>query len=144
MDVSHTLEVSKIAEIKILSDVRLISQSITRNISSKDNLHVQFLINGELQGNITCHLFLDKHELSPTDKNFIFPLFTEAMNILIGKQLSQDIKLKNLMTKLSPPKLSMISRDLISENRPGTQLYALELDGFTFKVLIEYNFEVIS
>jgi hypothetical protein len=128
-----------INEIKILSDVRLVSRSNFTN-NSNNNLHVQFNLSGELRGTITCYLCLDKHELNPTEKNYIFPLFVEAMNILVGKQVSQDKKLKGLKVMLSPPKLSMISQNLKSE----MQHYELELNSHTFSILTDYNLEALS
>lgn len=145
MEVSRAIEFTKIEEIKILSDVRLINHRMYKTISSIENLHVQFSISGELKGTITCHLCLDKHELAPSDKNYIFPLFAEAMNILIGKQISQDQNLKNFKALfLSPPKLSMIGQKIDTDIKSGLQLYDLELEGFTFNVIIEYNVEAIS
>lgn len=132
-----------INEIKILSDVRLISRSNFTNNSS-NNLHVQFNLSGEVRGSITCYLCLDKHELNPTEKNYIFPLFVEAMNILVGKQVSQDKKLEGFKIMLSPPKLSMISLDLKTSLKTNMQHYELELNSHTFSILTEYNLEALS
>lgn len=136
------MDVSTVNELKILSNVRLVGLSEGFVQSSSNNLHVQFSLSGEIQGTVTCYLCLDEHELGPTEKNYIFPLFVESMNILIGRQLSQDTNLKNYKIKLSPPKLSMISKDILY--RLGTQCYELELEGFTFSILTDYRFEVIS
>ena len=144
MEVLRALELKSISEIKILSNVRLIHRRDLNHVSSQDNLHVQFLLSGELKGGITCFLCLDKHELSAMDKNYIFPLFVEAMNILVGKQLSQDKELSRFRVKLSPPKLSMITKDVSSMNKSSIQHYLLELDGFTFSILTEYSIEALS
>ena len=144
MEVLRALEVTSISEIKILSNVRLISKRDLNPVYSKNNLHVQFSLSGELRGSITCYLCLDGHELNPTDKNYIFPLFTEAMNILIGKQISQDKELKNFRIKLSPPKLSMISNEVNSALKSSIQNYKLELEGFSFSILTEYSIEALS
>lgn len=132
-----------INEIKILSDVRLISRSYYTN-SSINNLHVQFNLSGDLRGSITCYLCLDKHELNPTDKNYIFPLFVEAMNILVGKQVSQDKNLAGFKVMLSPPKLSMIPQDLKNSLEKKMQHYELELNSHTFSILTDYNLEALS
>jgi hypothetical protein len=132
-----------INEIKILSDVRLVSRSsFTSN--SINNLHVQFNLSGDVRGSITCYLCLDKHELNPTEKNYIFPLFVEAMNILVGKQVSQDKNLAGLKVMLSPPKLSMISQELKTTLKSQMQHYELELNSHTFSILTEYNIEALS
>ena len=101
-----------INEIKILPNVRLINQAKSEPLLSQDNLRGEFQIRGEIIGKITCHLCLDGHELSQTEKNFIFPLFVESMNILIGKQISDDKSLKNFKINLSPPKISMLPSSL--------------------------------
>ncbi|MBA2403235.1 MAG: hypothetical protein H0V66_00565 [Bdellovibrionales bacterium] len=144
MEVNRTLELASISEIKILSDVRLISRRDLNFIHSTDNLHVQFSLSGELRGAITCYMCLDKQEISPPDKNYIFPLFVEAMNILIGKQLSHDAELKTFKLKLSPPKLSMIAKEINTAHKSGMQYYQLELDRYTFSILTEYSIEALS
>lgn len=144
MEVYRALEMTTINEIKILSDVRLISRRDLNAVHSTDNLHVQFALTGELRGAITCFMCLDKHELTPTDKNYIFPLFVEAMNILIGKQISQDKELKTFKVKLSPPKLSMIAKEVNTALKSSMQHYELELDRHTFSILTEYSIEALS
>lgn len=144
MEVSRALEVTSIKEIKILSNARLIHRQDLNPFYSKDNLHVQFQISGELRGAITCYLCLDKQELEPMEKNYIFPLFVEAMNILVGKQLSQGDDLKHFKIKLSPPKLSMIPKEINTALKSTTQFYELELDGYRFSILTEYSIEALS
>ena len=144
MEVYRALELASINEIKILSDVRLINRHDLNSIYSKDNLHVQFALTGELRGTIACFMCLDGQELTPTDKNYIFPLFVEAMNILIGKQVSQDKELKTFKVKLSPPKLSMIPKEVNTSLKSGMQHYELELDRHTFSILTEYSIEALS
>jgi hypothetical protein len=144
MEVSRALEVNSINEIKILSNVRLIHRRDLNPIYSKDNLHVQFKLAGELRGIITCYLCLDKQEIDTIDKNYIFPLFVEAMNILVGKQLSQGADLKHFKIQLSPPKLSMIPKEINTAMKSSTQYYELELDGFRFSILTEYSIEALS
>jgi len=144
MEVYDALALDSINEIKILSDVRLIGCSNLSSFKSLQNLHVQFTLDGEMRGKITCFLCLDKHELNTTDKNYIFPLFVEAMNILVGKQVSQDKKLAAFKVQISPPRLSMISQKVSSASQPNIQHYELELSGHTFSILIEYNIEALS
>ncbi len=144
MEVYRALELATINEIKILSNVRLISRHDLNSKYSTDNLHVQFTLTGDLLGAVTCYLCLDKHELTPTDKNVIFPLFVEAMNILVGKQITQDAQLKTSKVKLSPPKLSMITKEINTSSKSGMQHYELELDHHTFSILTEYSIEVLS
>ena len=141
MDVSQALELTSINELKILSNVRLINRHDLNSLNSQENLHVQFSLAGEVQGAITCYLCLDHHKLTQTDKNYIFPLFVESMNILVGKQLSlnQDLKMR-----LSPPKLSMISQSINTSEKSGMKLYDLQLDGQTFSVLTESTIEILN
>jgi hypothetical protein len=144
MEVYRALDLTTINEIKILSDVKLINRHDLNAFYSKDNLHVQFDLSGDLRGAITCFMCLDNHELAPTDKNYIFPLFVEAMNILIGKQVSSDAALKNFKIKLSPPKLSMIPREVNTALKSGMQYYDLELERHSFSILTEYSIEALS
>ena len=118
MDVSHALKLASIKELKILSNVRLINRHDLNALNSQENLHVQFALSGEVQGSMTCYLCLDHHKLTQTDKNYIFPLFVESMNILVGKQLSLNQQLK---IKLSPPRLSMISHLINTSEKSGMQ-----------------------
>ncbi len=141
MEVSRMVELARIEELKILHDVRLLNRHDLNPVHSQDNLHVQFEITGEIRGKITCHLCLDKHELSSPEKNYLFPLFTEAMNILIGKQISQDEDFRHMKIQMSPPKISMIAKDITTESRNLTQKYELELEAESFIVLIEYSLE---
>ena len=133
-----------ISEIKILPNVRLLNQAMSEPLLSQDNLRVEFQIRGEIIGKITCYLCLDGHELSQTEKNFIFPLFVESMNILIGKQISYDKSLKNFKINLSPPKISMLTSSLKTNQSKNIQSYNLELDGISFKILSDYQLGVIG
>jgi hypothetical protein len=133
-----------ISEIKILPNVRLLNQAMSEPLLSQDNLRVEFQIGGEIIGKITCYLCLDGHELSQTEKNFIFPLFVESMNILIGKQISYDKSLKNFKINLSPPKISMLPSSLKTHESKNIQSYNLELDGISFKILSDYQLGVIG
>lgn len=144
MEVIKALELTRIEEIKILHNVRLIYKHDLNPVYSKDNLRVQFEISGEIRGAITCYLCLDNSELSDSEKNYMFPLFVEAMNILVGKQISMDDELSHFRIKLSSPKLSMISKEINTSLRSVTQKYDLELENGVFKVLTEYTLEALN
>jgi hypothetical protein len=144
MELNKLIEFTRIDEIKILSNVRLVHRHDINPIYSKENLRTQFEISGDIKGAVTCFLCLDGHELTPSEKNYIFPLFIEAMNILIGKQISLDPELSLYSIRMSPPKLSMISQELNSKLKNMLQSYELELDGYTFTILIEYSIEAMN
>ncbi len=144
MEVSRMVELARIQELKILHNVRLIHRHDLNPITSSDNLHVQFDVNGDVKGSITCHLCLDKKELTESDRNYIFPLFTESMNILVGRQISLDDEFRNMKIRLSPPKLSMIPKEITTNSRNLTQKYELDLESHNFDVLIEYSLEGIN
>jgi hypothetical protein len=144
MDGSKLVELTRMDEIKILQNVRLIYRHDLNPITSSENLRVQFNIQGELRGSITCYLCLDNKELSSSDKNFLYPLFVEAMNILIGRQLSVDEELNGFEVKLSPPKLSIIPLDINTSSRSMTQKYELEIDDLAYVVLNEYSLEIVN
>lgn len=144
MEVSRPLELARISEIKILQNVRLIHKHDLNPIYSKDNLRVQFELSGDIKGSITCYLCLDNQDLTPMDRNYIFPLFVESMNILVGKQISMDDELSLFKIKLSPPKLSMIPKELNTALRNVTQKYELELEAGSYNVLTEYSLEALN
>ena len=138
------LEIKSIPEIRILPSVRIIELLDLNHIYSKDNLRVQYLISGEASGAINCHLCLDQHSLTSSDKNYLYPLFVESMNILIGHQISHDKNLKDLKIKLSPPKFSIISKELNTAFYISVQRYALESDEKVFDILIEHNLQIFN
>lgn len=144
MEVLRPIKLARIDEIRILNNVRLIHRFDLNHINSKDNLRVQFELSGEVTGTITCFLCLDGEELSASEKNYIFPLFVEAMNILIGRQLSRDEKLSHFQIKLSSPKLSMIAKEINTSMVSMIQKYELELDKRSYQILTEYSLEALN
>jgi hypothetical protein len=144
MEINKPIELTRISEIKILQNVRLIHRHDLNPVYSKENLRVQFDVSGEIKGSITCFLCLDGQDLEPIEKNFIFPLFVESMNILIGKQISIDDDLSHFKLQLSPPKISMISKEFNTATRSMTQKYELELEHNSYQVLTEYSLEALN
>jgi len=139
MDVSKQIIISRVQELKILQNVRVLYNHDLNPINSSKNIRVQFDINGDIIGAITCHLCLDNIDLTLEEKNFIFPLFVEAMNILIGKQISHDVEISHLKVVLNPPKLNLNSLEINSKLKNTIHKYELELDDKSFIVLTEYN-----
>lgn len=144
MEVLKPIEVARIGELKILQNVRLIHRTDMNPIYSKENLRVQFTLAGEIKGAITCYMCLDGHDLSAAEKNYIFPLFVESMNILIGRQISLDDELSRFKIKLSAPKLNMNSMEVNTALRNQTQKYDLELESIQFCILTEYHLEALN
>ena len=144
MEVLKPIELTRISELKILQNVRLIHRQDLNPIYSKDNLRVQFEITGEVKGAITCYLCLDNEDLEPVEKNYIFPLFVEAMNILVGRQVSLDDELNSYKLNLSTPKISMIPKEINTSHRILTQKYELELMDRSFTILTEYSLTAIN
>ena len=144
MEVLRPIEFTRIDELKILQNVRLLHKHDLNPIYSKENLIVQFEISGEIKGTINCYLCLDQLELSESDKNYLFPLFIESINILTGKQITLDDEFSNFKIQMSPPKLSMIPREINSSLRIRTQKYDLEMDDISFKVLVDYNLQAAN
>lgn len=144
MEVSKPIELARIDEIKILHNVRLIHRHDLNPVYSKDNLRVQFTLTGDIKGAITCYLCLDGLELSHSDKNYLFPLFVESMNILVGRQITLDEEFTNFKINLSTPKLSMIPVEVNTSLRSMTQKYELELDDISYKILTEYQLEAMN
>jgi hypothetical protein len=145
MEITKIFELSRIEEIKILQNVRLIHRNDLNAIYSSDNLRVQFSISGELSGAITCFLCLDGKELEPADKNYLFPLFVESMNILIGRQISLDEELGQFKIKISSPKLNMNSIEINTNLKKSMmQKYDLEINGSVYTILTEYSLEALN
>ncbi len=144
MEVLRPIEFTRIDELKILQNVRLLHKHDLNPIYSKENLIVQFEISGDIKGTINCYLCLDQLELSESDKNYLFPLFIESMNILTGKQITLDDEFSNFKIQMSPPKLSMIPREINSSLRIRTQKYDLEMDDISYKVLVDYNLQAAN
>lgn len=144
MEVLRPIEISRIEELRIVHNVRIIHRHDLNPVISKENLRVQFEVSGEIRGGITCYLCMDGHELSTTDRNYIFPLFVETMNILIGRQITLDAEIRHFIVRLSPPKLNMNSTSISTTARGSTHKYELEIDSTSFCVLAEYSLETIN
>lgn len=144
MEVLKPVEIARIEELKILQNVRLIHRHDLNAVHSKDNLRVQFELSGEIKGGITCFLCLDGHELSSSDRNYLFPLFVESMNILIGRQISLDEELSSYNLKISSPKLNMNPLPVTTDARGMTHKYELEIESGTFCILTQYSLEIIN
>lgn len=144
MEVLRPLTLTGISEIKIVQNVRLVYRRDLNPIYSKENVHAQFALSGEIKGAITCHLCLDGLDLTPAEKNYLFPLFVESMNILVGKQISHDEQLNKFDIKISPPKINMISSEINTALKSQTQKYDLMLEDLSYTVLTEYNLEALN
>jgi hypothetical protein len=144
METLKSIELSRIEELKIVQDVRLIYKSDLNPVISKVNLSVIFEISGDVKGRVAAYLCLDGHDLGSAERNYIFPLFVEAMNILIGRQITLDKELMNSQVKLSSPKLSMISTDISTQQRNRTQKYKLDLDYISFPILVTYQLQAMN
>lgn len=144
MEVLKPIELNRIKELKILQNVRLLNKFDLNPIHSTENLMVQFDVTGEVRGCITCYLCLDDKELTTSDRNYLFPLFVESMNILIGKQISIDDLMGHIPLRLSAPKLSLSSREINTANRNLTQKYDFEIEESIYQILIEYSLQALN
>lgn len=139
MEATDLTEFMQIDEVKILSNVRVVGSRDLNHIQSSENLRVQFEISGDVKGKITSYLCLDGKELTDSEKNYLYPLFTEAMNILVGRQISTDARFSKSQIKMSAPKISLISVPLNTEKKTGVQKYELKLSTIDFTVITEYS-----
>jgi hypothetical protein len=144
MEVTRPLELSRIEEIKILHNVRLVHRHDLNPIHTTNNLRVQFEVSGDLKGAVTCYLCLDGLSLEPAERNYLFPLFVESMNILVGRQFSLDDDLSKFRIRLSSPKLNMNSVEINTRLKLMMQKYELQLEGVSYNVLTEYNLESLN
>ncbi len=144
MEVFKQIELDQISEIKILQNVRVLYRTDLNPVYSKENLRVQFEINGDVRGQINCYLCIDGQTLDHAERNYLFPLFAESMNILIGRQISSDKKIKKSQIRISPPKISMNAQELNTSLKTMMQKYELTLDDRSLVILIEYNLEAMN
>jgi hypothetical protein len=142
MEVSKSVEVSRIEELKIVSNVRIIFRHDLNPIESFKNLRVNFELSGGIRGHINCYLILDNIDLDQSQRNYLYPLFVEAMNILIGRQLSLDEDFNHLIFKLSPPKINLMPSYLSSKMKSSVHKYELELENMSLDVIAEYMLEL--
>lgn len=133
-----------IDEISIFSEVRVIHQKDLNQVNSTENISVTFELSGQVKGKIFCYLVLDLMELNDSEKQLIYPLFMESMNILIGQQISTDTKLRKLNIHLSAPKPSIISQPVYSKLKNQTQLYEIQMNNMELDVLVNYSLEVLN
>lgn len=144
MQITKATELASIPEVKILSDVRLIHHRSMNFGTSQENLRVTFSLTGDVHGKVTCYLCLDEMELTPMEQNYIFPLFIETMNILIGRQLSQDPNHTKNKIMLSAPKLNKNSITIDAKSNSHVQMYELELSTMSLNVMTEYQLELVN
>jgi hypothetical protein len=144
MEVFKPIVLTSIDEIRIVHNVRLIHRHDLNPVYTKDNLRVQFEISGEVKGTITCYLCLDNKDLTASERNYLFPLFVETMNILVGRQISLNEEFQDFQIKMSSPKLNMLPKEINTNLRSSTQKYELELEDLSYQILTEYSLEAIN
>lgn len=145
MDLLNNNSSSQAKEISLLDHIRLIQSHDLNPFYSSRNYTVQFdLINQKnqsLYGQVTSSIALDLFEDDEIQdlglkngEEFLFSVFIESINILIGQQLKKD---SNLI--ISPPRKTKISRVIRSENKTQIQKYELIIDEISFDVVVEYH-----
>lgn len=92
----------------VLKRTEPITSFKTLNSGRSDEMSIMFYLKGELEGKIICTISLDCNE-SKTDRTFLKSLFTESMNILLGKFLTELEDETGLMSLLSSPQQIEIS-----------------------------------
>lgn len=64
---------------------------------------LQFIVTGELEGSFTCLLDTYKKDITSAEKNTFLSLYTESMNILLGRFLSNLDDEFDILSALSAP-----------------------------------------
>lgn len=144
MDVYKNLDWSEVERLKISPTSRIVRKKDINPLHSDENITVQFQTSGDIVGTIDCHLCLDNKEITEADRNFLYPLFAESMNILIGKLISTDKLLMNSNIKLSPPKITIYSKMLDSRLVEKLMVYELMINDFEFDVIMNLNLTVMN
>jgi hypothetical protein len=139
MDLYKNIDWSEVEKLKISSTSRIIKKKDLSHFHSDENITVQFSLTGDVSGTIDCYLCLDNKDVSEGNRNYLYPLFTESMNILIGKLISTDKVFSNAHIKLSPPKCTIYSKMIDSRLVEKLMMYELVINDFEFNVILNLN-----
>jgi hypothetical protein len=104
-------------KIDLYKDISLLKMSSTQKISENlvkndSEIGIGFNIDGELTGNALCLLDIGERATTPEQKNNLINIFKEAMNILIGKFLTNLEEQTGMMALISPPQIFDLEQDL--------------------------------
>ena len=144
MDVLKNIDWSEVEKLKISSASRIIQKKDLNHIQSTENITVQFDLNGDVRGQINCYLCLDNKEIAEGTKNYLYPLFTESMNILLGRLISTDKLLSQSKIDLSAPRCTLFSKKIDSRNIDQVMMYQLKINDYEFDVLLNLGLTVVS
>lgn len=144
MDIYKNLDWSEVERVKISPSSRITKKNDLNHIRSTENISVVFQLKGDIKGNIDCHLCLDNKDVTEADRNYLYPFFTESMNILIGRLLSTDKLLSSSQVKLSPPKCTLYSKIVDSRLVTKLMVYELTINDFEFDVVLNMNISIAS
>ncbi|GEM_PF-1268593 len=144
MDVYKNLDWEAVEKLKISSGSKIVLKRDLNFLRSEENISVQFLLDGEVKGSVDCHLCLDNKDIDENSRNYLYPYFTESMNILLGRLISTDPMLSALKIKLSPPKCTIYSKTIDSRLMSELVVYSLVINDFDFDVVLNLNLTVIN
>ena len=74
-------------------------------IKEENEVAVAFKLEGELRGSIVCLLNLGTRKLSQGEENYLYSLFTESMNILMGQFLTNLEDQLGILSSISAPRM---------------------------------------
>jgi chemotaxis protein CheY-P-specific phosphatase CheC len=74
-------------------------------IETEGRVNILFKLEGELAGHIICSFLIENKEITKDQLFQYQSIFTESMNILLGKFLTQLEDVSGLMSLISSPKL---------------------------------------
>ncbi len=144
MDVYKNLDWSEVEQLKISPSSRIIRKKDLNHLHTDENITVQFNISGEITGTIDCHLCLDNKDITEADRNYLYPHFSESMNILLGKLISTDSFLSTSELKLSPPKINLYSKMIDSRLVDKLMVYELMINDFEFDVILNLQLTALN
>lgn len=144
MDVYKNIDWSEVEKLKISSSSRIVMKKDINHFHSDENITVQFQLAGQVNGNIDCHLCLDNKDITEAERNYLYPLFAESMNILIGRLISTDKLLSQSTITLSPPRITIYSKMIDSRLVDKLTVYELKINDYEFNVILGLNLTIVN
>lgn len=143
MDVKN-LDWSEVEGLRISPHSKITHKKDLNHIRSTENIQVQFSLSGDVKGMIHCYLCLDDREMTEADKNYLYPLFTESMNILIGRLISTDKLFSVSNIQLSAPRFTLYSKMIDSRMVDQLIVYELKINDHEFNVILNLDLTAIN
>lgn len=101
-------------------------------ISESERVNILFKLEGELTGHIICSFLMDDKEITQDQLFQYQSIFTESMNILLGKFLTQLDDETGLMSLISSPRL-------LTNNK-----FITEINNFSHAIKLKTEYQLLT